>query len=259
MAQVIADSAMNSGSTCAQTTEPMSRETAPEPVYLAIRRSITERIERGEYASGCALPSEHELAEEFGVARLTIRKAIDDLVARGTIRRIQGKGAYVTMRLPMHGELLSGFREVARSQYANPSVRLLATGKRMAGPYYARLFGIDPDDELYTIRRLNSVNDMPFSIENTFIPLRLFPGIEEVDISVFSLYETYASFGHKVALAQEKLGIESLSARDAGLLQVKAGSPALVLESLSYDEDRRVIEYARSLNSGKQGGYTYQY
>lgn len=232
---------------------------AQDPIYLVIRRCISQRIERGEYPSGSALPSEHDLAEEFGVARLTIRKAIDDLVDRGLIRRVQGKGAFVTLRLPMLGEVLSGFREVARRQDACPSVRVLAATRRDAGPYYAHLFRIGPDEELYVIRRLNSVNGSPYSIDNTFIPLRFFEGIDEVDITVFSLFETYASYGHKVALAQEKLGIETLSARDAGLLQVKPGSPALVLESLSYDESYQVVEYTRSINSGEQGGYIYQY
>ena len=65
------------------------------PVYKQIRRCIAERIERGDYPTGSMIPSENELAEEFGTTRLTIRSAMDELVKSGQIRRVQGKGAFV--------------------------------------------------------------------------------------------------------------------------------------------------------------------
>lgn len=92
------------------------------------------------------------------------------------------------------------------------------------GPLYAHLFDIDEGDELYSIRRLNSTDGTPVSLEQTLVPVKLFPGIEDVDVSVFSLYETYEMCGRPVALAQEKLDVVALSARDAGLLQVERGA-----------------------------------
>ena len=89
--------------------------------------------------------------------------------------------------------------------------------------------------------------------------MKFFPGIEGVDVSVFSLYETYAMCGRKVALAQEKLDVVALSTRDAGLLQVEPGSLALSLECLSFDEQGRPVEHAYALNTGRRSGYTYEY
>ncbi len=98
------------------------------------------------------------------------------------------------------------------------------------------------------------------SLEQTLVPVKLFPGIEDVDVSVFSLYETYEMCGRPVALAQEKLDVVALSARDAGLLQMLSrGSLALSLECVSFDVDGRPIEHAYSLTPANQGGYTYQY
>lgn len=231
-----------------------------QPIYLRIRHKIEERIERGEYAAGAALPSENELAEEFGTTRLTVRNAMDALVKRGTVRRVQGKGAFVTG----HGverEPFSqgGFRKVAQDLGMEASVRILACGHRPAGTYYGWLFGIEPDELLYMLRRQNSLDGGPVAIENTLIPLRFFPGIEDVDIQVFSLYETYELLGHKVARVQEKLDVLGLAAREAGLLHVDAGDPAMVSECVSYDASGQAIEFARSISRADFAGYTFRF
>lgn len=111
------------------------------PVYMRIRRCIEERIERGAYPTGSMIPSEKDLAEEFGTTRLTIRSAVDELVRRGQIRRVRGKGAFVAQKVPAFFERTVGFRESVRASGGEPSVRILARSKRYAGPYYADLFG----------------------------------------------------------------------------------------------------------------------
>ena len=129
----------------------------------------------------------------------------------------------------------------------------------MRGPYYADLFGIAEDDLLYSVRRLNCINGSPVSIETALIPCLLFPTIEDIDVSVFSLYETYEMLGRKPVMAQEKLDIEALGARDAGLLGLEQGDLVLLLECVSYDASGQAIEYVKSFNRGDTGGYTYTY
>ena len=229
------------------------------PVYKQIRRCIAERIECGDYPTGSMIPSENELAEEFGTTRLTIRSAMDELVKSGQIRRVQGKGAFVGHKWFDEHERKGGFRQSVLASGATPSVRILARSKRYAGPYYADLFGIAEDDLLYSVRRLNCINGSPVSIETAFIPCPLFPTIENIDVSVFSLYETYEMLGRKPVMAQEKLDIEALGARDAGLLALEQGDLVLLLECVSYDASGQAIEYVKSFNRGDTGGYTYTY
>lgn len=228
-------------------------------LYLKIRCAIEERIVDGAYAPGSAIPSEHELATMFSTTRLTVRNAIDGLVERGLIRRVRGKGAFVAQGETDPGTRASGFRSGVRASEGTPSVRQLSKCLRPAGPLYADLFGIAEDDDLYSIRRLNSVDGAPVSLEQTLIPVKLFPGIEDVDVSVFSLYETYEMCGRPVALAQEKLDVAALSTRDARLLQVDAGSLALSLECVSFDSEGRAIEHAYALMPSESGGYTYRF
>lgn len=211
---------------------------------------------------GTALPSENELARQYGTTRLTVRAALDALVERGLVRRIQGKGAYVSGELgdmAGHGGLASGFRESMKSRGFEPSVRILAKSKRVAGEYFAAIFSIKPDDLLYSVRRLNSVDGVPTTIETAFIPIPIFPTIDAVDITAFSLYETYRILGHPVKEAHQKLGLAQLDAHDARLLHVDVDAPALVLECLTVDNDGLVIEYAKSVSCGARSGFTYRF
>lgn len=231
-----------------------------ELLYLTVRRAIEERIANGTYRVGTAIPSENELAEEFATTRFTVRTALESLVESGVIRRAQGKGAFVSPAWIGSGlDDTDGFREMVRSAHAEPSVRILSCAKREAGEHYASLFGLQPSDILYGVRRLNMVDGVPVSIERALMPYALFPGVDQIDLSMFSLYETYKMYGHAVELAQERIDIEALSVRDAKLLGVEAGSPALLLECLSYDGDGTVVEYARAWNRGDMGGYVYRF
>lgn len=139
---------------------------------MRVRNDLLDRINRDEYAPGMALPSENDLAKIYGTTRLTVRNALDGLVEQGLVRRIQGKGAFVCSRPGDQagvGGVPAGFRASMRLKGLAPSVRVLAKSKRTAGEHFGRLFGIEPDDLLYCVRRLNSVNGTPVAIENTLV------------------------------------------------------------------------------------------
>lgn len=237
----------------------LERRSGDVPRYLQIRSAIERQIAAGVYAPGSAIPSEHELAAAFSTTRLTVRNAIDGLVEQGVIRRVQGKGAFVSQSGARPRTRVSGFRSAAGATEETLTVRQLSKSIRSAGPLYAELFDLDEGDDLYSIRRLNCVDGVPASLEQTLIPVSMFPGIEDVDVSVFSLYETYEMCGRPVVLAQEKLDVVALSPRDAGLLQVEPGSLALSLECVSFDADGHPVEHAYALTPASQGGYTYQF
>lgn len=229
--------------------------TATKPLYLQIRDQVRERIRAGVYPLGGLLPTENELAEEFGTTRLTVRNAMDGLEQDGTVRRIQGKGSFVGLTMNTGGEVPLGFRERTRDQHANASVRILRSTVRDAGPYYARMFGIKPEAGLLSLRRLNSKDGVPVILEEVVVPLGLFPGIEDVDFSVFSLYAYYRLHGHAVEQAYEDLDVIALSARDARLLGQAEGDPALFVDSKSYDANGLLIENAIGYCVGSEGVY----
>lgn len=226
------------------------------PLYLDIRRDMHMRLAMGEYTTGAAIPSEAKLAEQYGTTKVTIRNALDGLEEEGLIVRVQGKCTFATHGL--EGSVTHnprGFRDSHRHYQRTPSVRVLEATVREAGEFYARFFGVAPDSDLFYVRRLNCIDGVPFTIERTLIPCELFPGIEDVDVSIFSLYALYELRGHPVAWAVEELEAQELKARDARLLRVGANDPALGLTCVSYDVEGRPLEFVRSVSVGESASY----
>ena len=214
------------------------------PIYLQLREVVRSKIEEGEYAPGTAIPSENELSELYGVNRLTVRNALDALVAEGLLVRIQGKGAFVVGdRIERDLDSLSGFRQTMYDRNASPDTKILAKTKRTAGKKFARIFGIDEDDEIFYVRRLNSANGEPVSVEHTYIPASKVPKLDGIDLTVFSLYEVYDFYGVSPVRAYETLDLVSLEARDARMLGVDPGQVVMLLSCYTYDKDDEVIEY----------------
>lgn len=226
------------------------------PLYLDIRRDLHARLVSGEYATGVPIPSETKLAERYGTTKVTVRNALDGLEEEGLVVRIQGKGTFATHGL--EGTVTHcprGFRDAHRHYHRMPSVRVLEASVRSAGEFYGRFFDIDPDGDLFYVRRLNCIDDTPITLERTLIPCELFPGIEDVDVSIFSLYSLYALRGHPVSWAAEELVVEELKARDARLLRVSPDDPALGLICVSYDAAGRPLEFVRSISVGEGASY----
>ena len=121
----------------------------------------------------------------------------------------------------------------------------------------ASLIGTRIDWGIYFTEAIrNYVNGEPLAIQKTFIPLTIFPDIETIDVGVFSLYEAYRLYGRPAASAVERLDMVELGTRDAHLLNMEEGAPAISYECMSFDEKGTPIEYVSALRRGDRGGYT---
>lgn len=219
------------------------------PIYLQLREVVRERIESGEYAPGCPIPSENTLASTYGINRLTVRSALDALVEEGILWRIQGKGVFVVgKRIERDLDNLTGFHKAIEGGRANPSVRILEKGRRKAGSVYAKRLGIDPEDDIFFIRRLNMADDMPISVEHIYVPSEFVPNLLDIDLDLFSLYDVYGFYGSTPVRAWQTLDIVPLEPRVARALEVEDDKDALLFVCTSYRADGRAIEFVRSFN-----------
>lgn len=217
------------------------------PIYLQLREVVRTKIEEGEFLPGTAIPSENELAETYGINRLTVRNAIDALVHEGLLKRVQGKGVYV-MRAKVERDLetLGGFTQTMRSKNTRPTTKVLTKTLRNAGDKYSLVFGIQPDDKLYYIKRICFADNESISIEDILIPQYIAPKLEGIDLSVFGIYEVYDFYGIKLSRAWQTLDLAKLEPKDARMMGIDANQPVLLFECTSYDDKERVIEFART-------------
>jgi DNA-binding GntR family transcriptional regulator len=159
------------------------------PLYVHISRYLRGRILDGELRMGDAIPSESELVTMFGTTRGTVRAAVDVLVGEGLVRRVHGKGTFVQLRPIQHNMWnFGGFTDSLRGRSETPVARVVSTRQVDLG---GRAF-----HELVRLRGVASEQGTEYlSLDTSWIPLDLFPGIDEVDFENRSLYEYFRRVG----------------------------------------------------------------
>ncbi len=230
------------------------------PMYLQLREIVRARIEDGEYAPGAAIPSENELAETYGINRLTVRNAIDTLVKEGLLKRVQGKGVYVVgKKVERDLNRLEGFTRTMLDKKVMPTPEIVTKAVRAAGGRYAALFDIDAADEVYYVKRVDYADDEPCSLEEILVPKYVVPKLEGIDLSVFSLYEVYGFYGIGIARVEQTMELTTLEQSDARTLGITVDYPVLRFSSTTYDENGRVIEYTRNYSRTDKCSFTVHF
>lgn len=229
------------------------------PIYLQLRELVRGKIEDGEYRPGIAIPSEHELMEKYGVNRSTVRIAVDELVNEGLLIRVQGKGVYVVSQIERDLEELGGFTQTMHKKNVDSRKKILLKKRRKAGFKYAQIFNIQPEDMIYHVKRLDYVGNEPIAIQDVYIPEYLVPNLEEIDLSVFSMYEIYGFYNISPVRAWQTLDLIQLSRADARLINLKKDEPVFLFCCTTYDEKERVIEYSRSYTRGDKCNFSVKF
>lgn len=231
-----------------------------QPVYLQLREILRAQIESGEYPPGAKLPSENELAALYKIGRLTVRSALSALALEGLVRGVQGKGVFVTgPKISRDMETLGGFKQTMTAQNRSASTRILERNLRPAGPYYARLFGMDAKEGLFYVRRLLSADDEPVSLEEVFIKQSAVPKFAEFDLGVFSIYEIYDMLHVTVAEAVQQLDIAVPDVSQARLMGTQPGQAVLHFRCLSRDGAGEALEYASTYTRSDMCSYSIHF
>jgi GntR family transcriptional regulator len=215
------------------------------PLYAEVRARLIESISAGRWRPGEAIPTERELADGFGVAIGTIRKAVDSLVAERALVRRQGKGTFVTehdgSRLLFHFFHIVG-RDGRKTQ---PEVSTVGFRRDRANAEDAHALGIARADKVVRIRNVLSMDGMPVLVDDITLPAALFPGFSE---KVFlarenTIYHLYQSrYGVNVLRTDERLRAIVAPRELASLLGVASGAPLLEIRRLALTFRDRPVE-----------------
>ena len=200
------------------------------PLYIQVKKQITESLVNAEWVPGKSIPSEIELAQRYSVSQGTIRKAIDDLVADKILIRMQGKGTFVSTHNEENIQLRflrltsnSGLKEKLNN-------KLVSFKKEKANTHLAKALNINPSATLFSIQRLLTFNEKPLILDCIKIPASVFKGLtpEKVVESnglMYRMYET--SFGIQMLHADEKIRAILSDKLSSPLLNISENTPLL--------------------------------
>jgi GntR family transcriptional regulator len=197
-----------------------------------------------------ALPSERDIASEYGVSRMTARMVIEELADQGYVYRVQGRGTFVGRPRVSKSLALTSFTEDITARGMRPGSRVIACTEGPAGAAIGRDLQISPNDAVISIKRVRLADDIPMCLETIEIPARLAPGLAGLPLTG-SVYELLAArYRVRVSHAEQRIRATVLEPDEAALLDSPPLSPALLVERISRDKSDRRIERARSVYRG---------
>jgi GntR family transcriptional regulator len=215
----------------------------------AIRSHLLELI--GDLPDGQPIPAERQLALELGVARMTLRRAVDGLVAEGRLVRVHRKGTFVARRKLSYPHELTSFSADMSGKGMRPSSRTLEFERIAAGPRLARRLQVSPDEEVIRAVRLRLADEVPMAIERLHVPRALVPDLTGTDLERNSFYDLLSRrYGITLQSAQRVIEATVTSADEAEILTVPLHSAAFFFERTSRDTEGRIVEYVRSVYRG---------
>lgn len=219
------------------------------PVHQTIRDDLRLRIGGGEWGPGERLPSELDLATNYGVARMTVRQAIGALAAEGVIIRRQGLGTFVSEELLPRsiGEGALSYSEDMRSRGREIQTRVIRTGVEEP-PHEARdALNLTVGTSAVTIHRLRLMDSLPVVLQRSWLPYALFAGLDNDPLDGGSLYAVLESrYGISISRTRQVFTAATASKSDATWLEVKTGAPVLRVDRITFDGSNRPIEYGMS-------------
>ena len=233
----------------------------PAPENSALYRELAMRLRRaisdGTYPPGSRLPSEHELAQSFGMARSTVRRALTILGEDGLIASHQGARRTVLAepRLQSFGELRS-FSRWARSIGEVPTGRVELLERRSASAVQARELGLAPGDPLVYLVRVRMLTDVPVMIERTAYVERAGLRLSFIDLEHESISDRLEEHGIVFAHAEHTIDAVNASADDARLLAIEPGRAILRERRRATDPQGRPLEWSEDRYVGDGVAFT---
>lgn len=223
------------------------------PIYIQIHNRLRKAVEDGQWQVGDKIPSERELAIQFGVSRMTLRQAVQTLVEEGLLERRVGAGTYVANRKVQ--ERMSGvtsFTELMEQAGKVPSSRTVSYHITAPSLSESEKLQLSPTEQILRMERIRFGNDEPICFEVATVPERLIKRFSKEDVtnSLYRVLEDEA--GLKVGHAQQTVSAMTASERVAEYLNVKRNAPLLRLRQVSFLNDGTPFEYVRTQYVGSR-------
>lgn len=232
----------------------------PLPKYHQIYLVLREQLDEGRFARG--VPSEMTLMKDFGVARVTVRKALERLVVEGLIERSPGRGtmpvappapaceagqADSTAARSAGPVRMTGLLENIVSMGLRTQVRVVSCERLPAPTAVALRLGLAPGDPVQKAVRVRSTDEGALSHITTYVPAELARGFGEAELAAKPILILLEESGVRIGRATQALSARLADATVAQQLGVDIGSPLLAVSRLIFDVDDRPVQWLNGL------------
>ncbi len=225
---------------------------SPVPYYHQLKLYILSQIESGNWKAEQKLPSETEFCEKLDISRTVVRQAIKELQNQGYLTTEKGKGTFIAKPKITTGfvQNLIGFYEDFVKRGFKVTTQIIKQRLDPAPRRVSEALRIPVNAPVITLSRLRKLNDEPSVYVTTYIPQELCPQLLHEDMENKSLYAYLEKCGLKIHTGHRYIGVSLANEYEAGLLGIEMGSPLIELDSVSYLEDGRPLEYFHALHRG---------
>jgi GntR family transcriptional regulator len=219
----------------------------PIPLYAQIEARIAADIAAGRLPTGSQLPTEDKLIAQFGVSRITIRRAIQNLATRDLVEIRRGKGTFVTQpRITQELTELSGFVEDMQALGRHPTARVLDKRVVTANAIVARQLALPHDSSVVRILRIRLADGVPVSLDETYLPTAIGEKIVTHDLAVEPIF-TLLEQRYNIPLIEADYQLEATTATPevASALEIDPGSPIFLIERTSFGVGKIPLDYEK--------------
>ncbi|RYG01891.1 MAG: GntR family transcriptional regulator [Caulobacteraceae bacterium] len=217
------------------------------PLYRQLQKVLRDAIANQVLGPDDALPAERDFADDLGVSRITVRKALDGLVSEGLLIRRQGAGTFVAARVEKSFSKLSSFTEDMISRGRVPHSTWLSRSEGQVTPEESLTLGLSPGAPVYRFSRIRYADGAPMALEYSTLAAFCMPSSDFVETS---LYEALEKTGHRPVRALQRLRAVLFTSEQAELLKVAPRDPGLLIERRGFLKDGRAVEVTQSYYRG---------
>ncbi|MDD5703976.1 MAG: GntR family transcriptional regulator [Dehalococcoidales bacterium] len=220
-----------------------------QPLFLQLENAIRRKINTGELITGDRIPSENELAKEFEISRMTVRRALDRLVMEGLIIRRQGKGSYVGEgKVPYIPNTIYSFSTAMRDLGHDIKTRVLEK-KIIKSPLdVAHELGIDRNEPVVFLQRLRIVDQIPATFHTSYLPTKYFSSILNQDLTSEPLSKIMERIsGLRLVNSHDTIEAVLVRSFEANILGIRENQPVFLVRGIAYGSDGTALRSTKAI------------
>jgi DNA-binding GntR family transcriptional regulator len=219
-----------------------------EPLYIQLKKAVQSAIHNGTFNQGDKIPTEIELSDTYNVSRITVRRAIEELVTEGYLVKQQGKGTFVnTPKIGRKIEHIISFTAACKVNGLTSHSVITERKVVEADADTAQRLQLQQGDQVLYIQRKRYAGDRPLMLENNYYPYERFSFLleENLEGSVYELLRSKYDIEPNQP-GETVLQITLADEAQAKLLEVPIGEPLFYMNTIIFDQ------YGRAVHIGKQ-------